>query len=121
MVEIRLQNGRIRLGEGPGERIEYAVLMKRLPQDSMMVQWLAEGRVTSVVLQKIAAKLAQFHVSAATGPEIASFGKVEVIRTNVEENFSQMESFVGVSLSVEAFQEIRNRTREIYRSPPAAF
>ena len=31
VVDIRLQEGRIVLGEGPGEIIEYAVLMKKLP------------------------------------------------------------------------------------------
>jgi hypothetical protein len=112
VTEIRLQNGRISLGEGAGEIVEYAVLMKKLPQDSMMDRWLAAGKVTPQVLQKIAAKLAQFHAQAATRPEIASFGKVEVIRTNVEENFSQSEKYVGISLSAEAFREIRNRTRD---------
>ena len=111
VAEIRLQNGRIRLGEGAGEIIEYAVLMKKLPRDSMMDRRLAEGGVTSEVLQKIAAKLAQFHAQAAAGPDIASFGRVEVIRTNVEENFSQMEPFVGTSLSAETFREIREDTR----------
>jgi len=111
VTEIRLENGQIRLGEGPGEIIEYAVLMKKLPQDCLMDRQLAEGKVTPGVLQEIAARLAQFHAQAATGPDIASFGRVEVIRTNVEENFAQMENFVGTSLSAEAFAEIRQGAR----------
>ena len=111
VVEIRLQNGRIILGEGAGEIIEYAVLMKKLPQDCMMDRRLAEGKVTRPVLQKIAAKVVQFHDQAELRPEIASFGRVEVIRTNVEENFSQMEKYVGISLPAEVFQRIRDRAR----------
>ena len=112
VVEIRLQNGRISLGEGPGEIIEYSVLMKRLPQDSMMDRRLAEGRVTPADLQKIAAKVAHFHRQAEAGPEIVPFGKIEVIRTNVEENFSQAERYVGIAFSLEAFREIRDHTRD---------
>jgi len=112
VVDIRLQEGRIQLGEGSGEIVEYAVLMERLPQDAMMDRWLAEGKVTSEVLQKIAAKVTQFHDRAATNPEIASFGKIAVIRTNVEENFSQTEKYVGASLSAKEFQGIRDHTRK---------
>lgn len=46
VAEIRLQNGRITLGEGAGEIIEYAVLMKKLPQDCLMDRRLAESKVT---------------------------------------------------------------------------
>jgi hypothetical protein len=112
VVDIRLQGARIKLGEGSGEIVEYAVLMERLPQDAMMDRRLAEGKVTSEVLQKIAAQVSQFHKRAATNPEIASFGKIAVIRTNVEENFSQTEKYVGASLSAKEFQGIRDHTRK---------
>jgi len=121
VAEIRLQNGRVRVGEGPGEIIEYAVLMKKLSLDSMMDRWLAKGKVTPLILQRVAAKLAQFHEQAATCSEIASFGKVAVIRSNVEENFSQSEKYVGISLSSEAFQEIRNCTKDFILAHLALF
>jgi aminoglycoside phosphotransferase family enzyme/predicted kinase len=111
VAEIRLQNGRILLGEKTGDIIEYAVLMKKLPQDCMMDRRLAAGKVTLPVLQRIAAKVAQFHDQAEARPEIASFGRVEVIRTNADENFSQMEKYVGITLAPEVFQGIRDHTR----------
>jgi len=112
VVAIRLQEGKIAVGEGPGEIVEYAVLMERLPREAMMDRRLAEGMVNSEVLQKIANTVTQFHERAMTSPEIASFGKIEVIRINVEENFSQMEKYVGASLSVKEFQGIRDQTRK---------
>ncbi len=111
VVAIRLREGRVELGEGPGEIVEYAVLMKKLPSACMMDRRLSEGKVTPELLQKIAAKVAQFHDHAASSAEIASFGGVEVIRTNVEENFAQTEKYVGVSLSEKEFSEIRDQTR----------
>ena len=82
---------------------------------------LAEGRITPLVLQKIAAKVVQFHERAEFRPEIASFGRVEIIRTNVEENFTQMEKYVGLSLSAEAFQGIRDHTRNFIEAHLSLF
>ena len=39
VVDIRSHQGRISLGEGAGEIIEHAVLMKQLPQDCMEVRY----------------------------------------------------------------------------------
>jgi uncharacterized protein len=42
---IRLRDGRIGVGEGPGKRIEYAVLRERPPREAIMDRRLAESRV----------------------------------------------------------------------------
>ena len=115
MVGIRLHEARIELGEGSGEIVEYAVLMRKLPQECMMDHRLAQGKITPEVLQKVAAKVAHFHNQAAFSAEIDSFGKVEVIRTNVEENFSQTEKYVGLSISEKDFQEIRDHSRNFLK------
>jgi len=110
VVEIRSHRDQIFLGEGPGEVIEYAVLMKQLPQDCMMDRWLARGAITPALLHKIAVKVANFHSHAATNSEIATFGKIDTLRRNVEENFVQTEKYVGLSLSAESFAEIKEST-----------
>jgi uncharacterized protein len=111
VVEIRSHQGRIFLGDGPGEIIEYAVLMKQLPPDCMMNRWLARRAVTPALLHKIAAKIAHFHAQAETSSEIASYGNIETIRGNVEENFTQTENYVGISISAEFFREIMESSR----------
>jgi len=111
VVEIRSRKGQIFLGEGEGEIIEYAVLMKQLPQDCMMDRQLARGGITSALLRKIAAKVALFHANAATNTEISSYGGIETIRKNVEENFTQTEKYVSLSLSSATFQDIRENNR----------
>ncbi|MGD0626421.1 MAG: AAA family ATPase [Thermodesulfobacteriota bacterium] len=111
VVEIRSHRGRILLGDGPGEIIEYAVLMKQLPPDCMMDRWLARGAITPALLHKIAAKIAHFHAQAETNSEIASYGDIETIRGNVEENFTQTENYVGLSISAEFFREIQESSR----------
>ena len=107
VVEIRLHQGRVFLGEGPGAIVEYAVLMKQLPQDCMMEQWLSRGDIPPALLDKIAAKIAHFHAQAETNSEIASFGTIDTIRHNLEENFNQTEKYIGLSISAECFREIK--------------
>lgn len=109
VVEIRSHRGCISIG-GAGEVVEYAVLMKQLPWERMMDQLLAQGAIPSGLLQKIAEKVAHFHANAATSGEIASYGEMDVIRQNVEENFSQTEKYVGLSISPEAFKGTQENT-----------
>jgi len=111
VVEVRSHQGQISIGEGPGKVVEYAVKMKRLPQDCMMDQWLAKGAVTAKVVERIAAKIAHFHAYAATSPEISKFGNIQTIQGNLEENFSQTEKYVGRALTSDLYEEMIEATR----------
>jgi len=105
VVEIRAHQGRISIGDGPGEVIDYAVKMKRLPPNCQMDQWLAKGELTPEMVEKIAAKIAHFHAQAATNPEISSFGEIQTVRGNVEENFAQTEKYVGQVFTPDLYRE----------------
>jgi aminoglycoside phosphotransferase family enzyme/predicted kinase len=111
VVEVRADQGRVSIGEGPGEVVEYAVKMMRLPQECMMDQWLAKGMITPTVEKKVAAKIAQFHSRAATNREISQFGDIQTIRGNLEENFSETEKYVGRVLSPGIYREIIEASR----------
>ncbi|NWF54777.1 MAG: AAA family ATPase [Syntrophaceae bacterium] len=111
VVEVRCHQGRVSIGEGPGEVVEYAVKMKRLPQDCMMDRWLAKGLITAGVIERVAAKIAQFHAQAVTSPEISQFGNIQTIRGNLEENFSQTQKYVGFIIPAEPYREIIEASR----------
>ena len=53
VVEVKAHEGRIRLG-GPGTTIDYAVEMRRLPEDRMLPTLLAEGQVTVDTMRRLA-------------------------------------------------------------------
>jgi hypothetical protein len=111
VVEVRFHRGRVSLGEGPGEVVEYVVKMKRLPRECMMDQWLVKGMITPMVVEKVAAKIAQFHSRAATSKEISQFGDIQTIRGNLEENFSETEKYVGPVLTPGLYREIIDASR----------
>jgi aminoglycoside phosphotransferase family enzyme len=109
VVCITEDKGMFRI-EGQGEIIEYAVKMKQLPQERMMDRLLPRGQVTNEMVANVAGKLVSFHQKAETSPEIAAFGGLQVIRGNCDENFTQTERYVGVSLSTEEYRHIRTQT-----------
>jgi uncharacterized protein len=110
VVAIRDEGGRLSL-DGPGEPVEYAVKMMRLPEDRMLRQVLRRGEGDPAILQRIARTLADFHAAAETGPEIQAMKGLAGVTFNCEENFAQTEKYVGTLVPRERFEMIRTSTR----------
>ncbi len=97
-----------------GDPVEYAVKMKRIPDDRLMKSLFEEGRITSEDLARIASVLSKFHKTAATGPKISQFAEPEKFKINTDENFEQVRKHCGVTLSKAAFQDIQAYTDDFY-------
>lgn len=98
--------GGLRLGEG-GSIVEYAVKMIKLPQDQMLKELLARGRVAPERMKDIAEKIVDFHARAATGGEIDEMGRIATVRFNCMENFEQTEKYVGLAVTREKYDFMR--------------
>jgi uncharacterized protein len=105
-------HGAIRFSGSTGEIVDYCVWMKRLPEDRMLDQMVANNTVTEEVIDRVAARLCEFHRTALRGPEIAKWGSLDEIRHNWEENFDQTEPFIGRTISDSAYETIRSWARE---------
>ena len=57
--------------------------------------------------------MADFHSTAATSPAISAFGKIEAIRINTEENFSQTEKYIGRAITPKQYRRIKEYTDEV--------
>ena len=95
--------------KGEGEIVEYAVKMKRMPQEKMMNKLLEENKVDSKLIDRIAKIIAEFHSKAETNKRISEFGSLAIIETNWKENFEQTREFVGKTISMKDFKFIRER------------
>jgi hypothetical protein len=107
--------------EGKGRAVEYAVKMRHLPEEWMMDVLLASNRVTPEMVARVAQKLVGFHREAETNSRIAAFGGLDTIRQNTDENFSQTEKYVGVSLSPEQYERIKEYTGDFIRTNGGLF
>jgi len=92
---------------GDGEAVEYAVLMRRLPEGRMLDRLVKGGRVDPEVLVRVARLMAAFHAGSARGPEVDRFGSLETVGFNWEENFAQTVPYVGRTVPRRWYEGIR--------------
>jgi len=105
-------DGQIRFSGRSGKAVDHCVWMKRLPEDRMLDRMVANNTVTEAVIDRVAARLCEFHRMASRGPETAKWGSLDEIRHNWEENFIQTEPFIGRTIGSPAYEAIRSWARE---------
>lgn len=98
--------------EGHGELVEWAVKMKRLPDDATLERRLQRGQVDAELLKCLARKVASFHGRAETSEHISAFGHFDVVARNARENFEQAAPLIGTTISRGVFGRLRELTEE---------
>jgi len=108
-------------GDAPGEApLEWAVRMRRLPEDLTMAAWLEEGSLRPYHLAVIGRRLADFHAVADRGPEISAWGRSDVVAGNARENLDQSLPHIGTTLTRELHARLSAALeRELARLEPA--
>ncbi|MEW6347765.1 MAG: AAA family ATPase [Thermodesulfobacteriota bacterium] len=97
---------------GKGREIDTAVVMRRVPQDRLLVHLLEDDRVTPELLDRLSDRLAAIHSEAPTSLHIARHGAFEVLRLNLKENFEQTYRHVGRTVDQRTRQEVFNRSMD---------
>ena len=116
VLPITFDGKRHRIQGRGGKVVEYAVKMKRIPQERLMKSVFERGKLEREHLSRIAEVLARFHLSALKNTEIDRFGEPEQFKVNTDENFEQVERYIGITIKKEAFNAIRAWTDGFYGS-----
>jgi hypothetical protein len=95
--------------EGSGETVEYALKMKRLPQERIMTELLKENKVDNNTIDELAQIIAKFHSKAQTNREINEYGSLKIIETNWDENFAQIKKYINQTISQAEFEFIKTK------------
>jgi len=83
-----------RLGpEEDPDAVEFAVHMRRLPDDRMLDRMLERDLVTPEMMDRLAARLAEFHRQAETGPEILRCGEPEQLARVIADDAAEVRPF----------------------------
>jgi hypothetical protein len=107
IVAIIQKDGGFAIAARPGEAaFEYAVKMRRLPEEHFLDQRIRAGKARKEDFDRIAAKLASFYVTAATDQALL-YGSAEAIRRKLEENVKELEPLIGLTLAAEEFTRIQ--------------
>jgi aminoglycoside phosphotransferase family enzyme/predicted kinase len=100
VLAICKEGDRYRLGpEDSSGAVEYVVHMRRLPNERMLDRLLDDTQVTYEMIDQLAARLADFHRRAASGPEITANGDPTAIWQVLEDNYSNARPFRGVTIA----------------------
>jgi aminoglycoside phosphotransferase family enzyme/predicted kinase len=105
VVEICLQGGAYSI-EGQGDVVEYAVKMRRLPDNRVLNDLLARNRVSIEDIRQVAASIADFHRDAPVVLDTQTPIQFSALAHRVEENFQQTERYVGRYLSRDEYDDI---------------
>ena len=91
VVPITMEKGQIRM-EGEGEPIEYAVKMRRFPEDALLSTRLESGALATRQVQQLARNLAQFHSDAKRLPKDSPWGRTDAVLKNAIANLDELDA-----------------------------
>jgi len=103
------------LGKG-GEAVDYAVKIKRIPDEKLMKEVFSKGDLTKGHLEQLADVLGEFHLNAHQSPEIDFYGKADSFRINTNENFDQVDSYIGKTIQHQVYNDIKSWTNTFYQN-----
>jgi aminoglycoside phosphotransferase family enzyme len=112
---------RYSMKKGKGEPADYAVKMRRIPEDTLMDAVFERGEIKNPDLEEIASFLARFHATAEGGPEISMYGEPSVFKVNTDENFAQVEPYIGITIERDLFRRLRDWTDKFFETKAHLF
>ncbi len=90
--------------------VEYAVKMKRIPEDKLLYNLIGKGKLLYGALEETGEALALFHKTARvhkSGP----YGGLKSMKINTEENFEQIRPYCGVTIEEGFYRDLVSYTR----------
>ncbi len=115
VVPISEVNGRWEI-EDPRNIVEYAVKMRRIPDERILSNRLEI--TTEEDMKGVARVVASFHLKAK---RVDEFGKLEIMKFNTDENFEQTKKYIGITISEEDYEFIKERTNKFYEKNKELF
>ena len=96
--------------EGEGEVLEWAVKMRRLPEEATILERLRRGEVGVELIESLARRIACFHRTAEANERIAAFGRFDAVSRMVLDVLPHSATELGTTISLSVLDRIRART-----------
>lgn len=97
-----------------GTIVEYAVKMRELPQGWFLNELLAQRSVGEHEISRVISRLRTFYQGQNPSEEIEEWGKPPKLKISTDENFAQVEPFIGRTISPAAFETVSHFTNAFY-------
>jgi aminoglycoside phosphotransferase family enzyme/predicted kinase len=110
VVPVRLDGHGLASLSGDGAIVDWAVHMRRLPDERRADVLLARGELDARAIDVIAVRLAHFHAGGLSDSRTAELGSPEAIARNVEENVAQTRQVIDAYVPEGAAEIVRCQT-----------
>ena len=104
---------------GDGEPVEYALRMRRFPQQALLDRAARDGRLGGKCIDDLAARVAQSHLGLEPAGPARSHASAERILADATQNFDQLRSLAGAEEGALAY--LRAWTAEAHAGLADAF
>jgi uncharacterized protein len=94
VVPVTEVNGRYQIG-GDGPVKEWAVKMRRLPDEGVLAELVKRGEADEYVLNRVVERLVAFYPKADTGEGVDEWGTAEAVGFNIQENVDQSKPYLN--------------------------
>jgi aminoglycoside phosphotransferase family enzyme/predicted kinase len=111
VVSVTRAGTRLRFA-GPGELVDWAVKMRRLPEEAAFHERLRRGDIDETLVELFARRLADFHQAVAESPVPSGCGRFETVARNIREIFAQSQAQVGALVSRTVYERLQTLTEE---------
>jgi len=106
---------------GDEPAIEYALRMKRFPQDALLDHMAQRGELAPQHIAALAAGLAAFHARTDCADPNGPYGSRERILAQALQNFEQMQALTAVTAELDLLTRLRDWTMNAHASLAEAF
>jgi aminoglycoside phosphotransferase family enzyme/predicted kinase len=98
--------------EGPGEPVEWAVKMRRLPDGVTLHERLQRDEVGPALVEALARKIADFHRRSPAPEAFRGESRFGVVAGNIREVFATAGPVVGTTVSAAVYKRVRALVEE---------
>ena len=118
--EIRLGPGGFSFG-CDGETVEYAVRMRKLPEERFLKNLLYDGKCSGEDFKRLARKLSDFYSGQTPGEEVTSNGVPEKVKSIINDNERTVKNFIGKTISRTSWETIHFFNERFFAEKAALF
>jgi len=111
----------LRISAREGKIVDYAVKMIQFDQDRLMSNLLKNHFIRNEDIKNIVKILKTFYSNLSSSDKIKEFGDISTITKNTEENFEQTQNVIGLTISKETYEHIKDSTRAFIKSHESLF
>lgn len=100
--------------DGKGEAIEYAVKMRRFPQESLLSNVLQRGELRAAQLDRLAQRIAAFHTALPAANSGQAYGEPDTLHAATRQNFTQIAPLISSSADRSQLDQLARLSEDLF-------